>query len=177
MWNFIIDAITVALEHSNSLAGMCVRAFVIYVVTIAFIRLNRKFIGTRTSYNFPLFIILGSASAAAIEQRELFLPILGTIIFLILLNIFLGTLSFYFPTFERFFVGAPVILIKNGIVRWDIMRSYSITEHELRNALQQQLHTNDFSIIEKALLTNEGTINFLVKTHTSTPEKEFNNLA
>lgn len=142
---------------------MSLRSLFIYISGLVFVRFNKKFIGTRTPYNFMLFMMLGSMSAAAITGAAPFLPVYGAILSLIFLNKFIACLSFYFPTFERIFKGPAVLLVKNGKINWDNMKNNYITKIELINALQQQQHRNNLAETDFAFLATDGTINFIGK--------------
>lgn len=156
--------IIIGLDHWNLVLGMCIRGIILYTLSIMSIRLNKKFLGIRTSYSFILYIMLGSMCAAAIIEEGLFLPITSTIIILGLINRIMSALFFHYSWLETIFVGSPVVLISNGELQKHNMRSHFVTTTDVLNALQSQLHTSDFSKIEVAYLATDGTINFIVKT-------------
>lgn len=163
MWEKLEPLKMFITQDTISLVSMCARAFIIYTASILFVRFNRKFMGIRTPYNFLLFVVIGSASATAITEGSNFIPILGTLFFLILVNMLLSVLGYFFPSFERFLIGSSIILLKNDKIMWKNMRRHYITKKNLQNALETQLHTDDFSIVRTAFLADDGTINFLVK--------------
>lgn len=156
--------IIVGWDHINLVLVMSMRGIILYTLAMLSIRFNKKFLGIRTSYNFILFVMLGSMSAAAITDEGLFLPITSTIIFLSLINRIISSLFFYYPYLEVFFVGNPVLLVSNGEVQWHNMKTHLITGSDLLNALQTQLHIDDFSKIDFAYLATDGTINFIKKS-------------
>ena len=166
MWENLEPLGVLFTQDTISLVSMCVRAFIIYTASILFVRFNRKFMGIRTPYNFLLSVMIGSASARAITEGSNFLPILGTLFFLILLNMLLSALGYFFPTFEKFFIGSSVILLKNDKIMWKNMRRHYITKKDLQNALERQLHTDNFTTIKTAFLAGDGTINFVLKKGT-----------
>ena len=144
--------------------AMAIRAFIIYFLGFFIVKINKKFMGVRTPFNFILFIMLGSIAAQSIIGEGPFLPIVCTIILLTLLNWFMAYLAFHFPNIEHFLKEIPPkILIKDGKLQWQTMKKYYITKAELLNAVQTQLHTKDFSDIKTAFLANDGTINFITK--------------
>lgn len=150
-------------EHLNLVFTMSVRGIILYTLAIVSIRLNKKFLGIRTSYNFILFVMLGSMCAAAITEEGLFLPITSTIIVLSLLNRIISGLFFHHPWLETVFLGKPVLLISNGELQRHNMRSHFVTTTDLLNAMQTQLHTSDFAKVDSAYLATDGTINFITK--------------
>ena len=155
--------VTLGLESCNLMIIMILRGLIIYASTIIFLRLNKKFLGIRTSYNFILFVLFGSMSATAITSDGLFLPIMATIFILSLINKGLSCLFYHYSYLEEFLVGAPVLLVSNGEIQWHNMKKSFITQNNLLNALQTQLHTNNFSKVDSAYLATDGTINFITK--------------
>ncbi len=151
-------------DHFNLVLAMSIRGIVLYTLSIMSIRLNKKFLGVHTAYSFILFVTLGSLCSSAITEEGLFLPITSTIIVLSLINRMLSYLFFRYPWLEAIFSGAPVLLIRNGEFQMHNMRAHFITTTDLLNALQTQLHTNDFNKVESAYLATDGTINFVIKS-------------
>jgi uncharacterized membrane protein YcaP (DUF421 family) len=143
---------------------MSVRGIILYTLSIMSIRLNKKFLGIRTSYSFILYVMLGSLCAAAITEEGLFLPITSTILVLSLINRVMSSLFFHHSWLETVFLGSPVLLVSNGELQRHNMRSHFVTITDLSNALQTQLHTNDLGKVDSAYLATDGTINFITKS-------------
>jgi uncharacterized membrane protein YcaP (DUF421 family) len=156
--------IIIGLEHWNLVLGMSVRGIILYTLSIMSIRLNKKFLGIRTSYSFILYVMLGSLCAAAITEEGLFLPITSTILVLSLINRVMSSLFFHHSWLETVFLGSPVLLVSNGELQRHNMRSHFVTTTDLSNALQTQLHTNDLGKVDSAYLATDGTINFITKS-------------
>jgi len=153
------------LEKANAIifAYMLLRGLIIYFTSFLVIRFNKRFMGIRTPFNFILFVMLGSLSAAAITEYAPFLPVFGVILSLILLNRIISALEFHYPWFEKVFKGPIIVLVKDGEIQWNNMEKSYITKRELLNELQERLHTRDLKIIASALLTSDGQINFIKK--------------
>lgn len=146
-----------------ALMHMAIRGFYIYFLGLILIRFNKKLFGTRTSFNFILFVMLGSIFANAIVDQKLFLTICGTVLFLTGLNNAISMLAFYFKPVERLLKGSHSILMIKGEIQWDAMRKNFITELELVDELQAQLHTRNIAAVDSAQLSSNGTINFTLK--------------
>ncbi len=142
---------------------MIIRGIIAYFFGITLARFNKKFFGIRTPFNLVLFIMLGSIFANAILNVDAFLPTLGTILLLMLLNGLITALACYCPLIEQFVKGSPIILARDGKIQWDAMTQHLITKRELISELNRQLHTNDLNIIELAILASDGTIDFITK--------------
>ncbi len=167
MWNSILDYLLDSFGFNfmtiPDALMMIIRGIIIYFVGISLARFNKKLIGVRTPFNFILFVMLGSIFAQAIIDGSSFIPILATIVALTMLNGLMTLLAYYSPSIEDFVKGQPSILLKDGEIQWSKMRKYYITEQELLNELNAQLHTNNFNKVESAILASDGTINFIEK--------------
>ena len=109
--------------------------------------------------------MLGSIFAEAIMDKNFFLPIMGTTLFLTLLNALITMLTFYSHSVEYFVKGHPAILIQNGTISWKAMKQNFITKRELMHEVHAQLHTNDIEKIKLAFLEADGTFSFILKEH------------
>ena len=154
----------IGMDHIGLVVVMTMRGILLYMLSMLSIRLNKKFLGIRTSYSFILFVMLGSLSAAAVVDEGLFLPIVSTLIILSIINRVVATVFFHYPRLENFFIGELVPLVSDGEIQWHNMRAHLISGRDLLNALQTQLHMEDFSKISLAYLATDGTINFVLKS-------------
>jgi uncharacterized membrane protein YcaP (DUF421 family) len=157
------EALGITTFSFAALFYMIIRGIIVYLFGLTLARFNKKLIGIRTPFNFILFIMLGSIFANAILNADVFLPTLGTILILMLLNGLVTMLTFHFPLVELFVKGSTSIVVKDGEIVWEAMEENFITERELFNELHAQLNTHDLSIIEKAILTSDGSIHFIKK--------------
>ncbi len=175
MFDVLIESLKkiVGLEYDIGLAialgrdieltiGMVIRGFILYFSTIFLIKINKKFLGVRSSDSFLLFIMLGSICATAVTGDAPFISVFFTILILILMNKTLAIIFFYYPGVESFFTGESVLLVSNGQIQWQNMKKHHITKKDLFNALQTQLHTDDLLKIDRAYLATDGAINFIV---------------
>jgi uncharacterized membrane protein YcaP (DUF421 family) len=157
------EAVGITTLSFTALFYMIIRGIIVYLFGVTLARFNKKLLGIRTPFNFILYIMLGSIFANAILNADVFLPTLGTIIILMLLNGLVTVLAFHFITIETLIKGSPSILIKDGEIQKSVMKKNFITDRELFNELNAQLQTRDLSQIETAILTSDGTINFIKK--------------
>ena len=145
------------------LSHLVMRGLVVFFLALLVIKINPRFIGMRTQFNFILLIMLGSILATAITGNAPFFPVLGMVGLLLLINWLLIKLSFYFPQFEEFFKGKSLILIKNGECQWHIMQRCGISHNDLLMQLRLKLGLNDLHYIQEAFIENNGDISFILK--------------
>lgn len=151
---------------------MLVRAFVVYIVGIILIRINKRFMGLRTGFNFFLYVLLGSILAGIVMGNIDFLHGIGTVIAIMFLNMATAYLVFLFPSVEHFLKGTPTLLVKDGKIQWKAMHKHLITQDELMDAIHNAglLHIDDVS---RAFLENSGAITII--TEKNIPHKKKNN--
>lgn len=159
----IQNAIGIHTFDTINLLHMSIRGILIYFLGVSIARSNKKIIGIRTPFNFMLFVMLGSIFANAVVDGTLFLPIIGTMFIIILLNATMKALSFNFKWIEKFIKGTPTFLIKNGKIDWNEMNNHFITKRELLNELATQVHHYNIDKVEEAILGSDGSLNFVFK--------------
>ncbi len=146
----------------SSVFYMIIRAAIVYILGVLLARFHKKLVGVRNPLNFIVFVMLGSMLATGVIMPEFFLPVVATLFFLLLMNVSVTMLAFYIPPLELLLKGPPVELVKNGKILWEQMERNYITKNELLNELQTQLQTRDLSMIKRAILASDGTINFTI---------------
>jgi uncharacterized membrane protein YcaP (DUF421 family) len=139
------------------------RGLVTYILGIGLTRINKRFIGIRTQFNFILYVMLGSLLATGITGNAPFFPILGMAFVLVFLNWILIKITFFYPQLERLLKGSPEILVKDGIINCKEMKRNSITISDLHSILREQTGTNDINNIETAIFENTGVITIILK--------------
>lgn len=142
---------------------MILRSMIVFVLGIAIIKINKRFIGQRNEFNFILFIMLGSILATSITGNAPFFAVLDMVIFLLILNWFLAKLSFHFRPIEKILKGEPSILVKNGGFQLSEMSRHSITHNDLYMHLRLRHGSDNFENVEMAYLEPNGAISFILK--------------
>lgn len=140
------------------------RGLIVFLLGITIIKFNKRFMTQRTEFNFFLFIMLGSILATSITGNAPFFAVLGMVIILLILNLILIKLSFYFHSIEIIVKGEPLLLIKDGEFQWHAMRRCSISPDDLRMKLRLQYGSNDLENVKLAYMESNGDISFILKT-------------
>src|SRR3954466_6277474 len=110
-----------ATQASQLTTGqVCARAFVVYIVLIAYVRFGKKrFLGRATAFDAILVIVIGLIGSRAISGTAPFFPSLAGTLTLIVVH---WVISFFAQRYR--FVGyltkgRYTSLIKKGAVDWD----------------------------------------------------------
>jgi uncharacterized membrane protein YcaP (DUF421 family) len=66
--------------------------------------------------------------------------------------------------------GSPAIVIKNGLIDWDVLRKNQITKEDLRESLREVLHHDNLHNVKEARLERTGKLSFILNTDSSKSE-------
>lgn len=153
-----LDADELTISH------MVARAVVVYISALLMVRIGEKrFLGKYTAFDVILGIIFGSVVSGAITGSSEFFPTLAAGLMLVVMHWLFATLSFYFDWFGSFVKGNSKLLVKNGEILWDAMRSSHISEKDLMGALRSQSGINTLDDIKEARLERSGDISVIKK--------------
>src|SRR5215467_4041391 len=89
-------------QEALTLYHFTARAFLIYFVGMFLIRLQGQFMGINTPFTFMLNFIMGSVLASAIVGDAPYLPVVGTALFIALMNWLIALLCYYSLTIKSF---------------------------------------------------------------------------
>ena len=134
---------------------MALRAAVVYVVTVAMVRLGKKrFMGKATAFDVILGIMLGSIVSRAITGNAPFLPTLVAAGVLIALHAIFSSIGCRFHGFGQMFKGNARVLVRDGDVDWAAMRRAHLTQGDLDEDLRRHGITGVDQVAEARLERN-----------------------
>jgi uncharacterized membrane protein YcaP (DUF421 family) len=136
--SFFRAALGLGLESKEiGVAQMALRAVVVYVVTVAFVRLAKKrFMGRASAFDVILGIMLGSIVSRAITGNAPFAPALAATAALIAMHWLFSYVAYHWHAFGVAVKGQPRTLIRDGGLDRGAMRRAHITEHDLHEDLR-----------------------------------------
>ncbi|HZB38762.1 MAG TPA: YetF domain-containing protein [Beijerinckiaceae bacterium] len=133
------EALGLGLDSKEiGLAQMAIRAAVVYVVTVAFVRLAKKrFMSRASAFDVILGIMLGSIVSRAITGNAPFGPALAASAALIAMHWLFSFVAYYWHGFGIAVKGQPRVLIRDGAPDRNAMRR-AHTEHDLHEDLRTE---------------------------------------
>ena len=141
---------------------MALRTLLIYVFTLAIVRLgSKRFLSEASAFDVIVAIMLGSVMSRAINGSAPFFPTLVAGVVLLGLHWLFATLAFHTDWFGSLVKGNPVLLVRDGEIRWDGMRRTGMSLHDLEAALRLQGHEPDISKIRLAYLERSGQVSII----------------
>ncbi|MEJ8802840.1 DUF421 domain-containing protein [Pontibacter sp. H249] len=144
---------------------MALRAIVVFFAALAIIRIgNHRIFGKNTAFDIVLGIIYGSVLSRAITGNSPFWPTIFAAFTLVILHKMLAVMAFHSSFgFGNVIKGKPKELVKDGELQKDVMRSSSVTENDIKEALRNSGHRPDISSIHRAYLERSGDISIICK--------------
>ncbi|MBC5993084.1 DUF421 domain-containing protein [Pontibacter sp. SD6] len=144
---------------------MSLRAIVVFFAALAIIRMgNHRIFGKNTAFDIILGIIYGSVLSRAITGNSPFWPTIFAALTLVILHKILAVAAYHSSFgFGNMIKGKPKALVKDGELQRDTMRSSSVTENDIKEALRNAGHKPEISSIYRAYLERSGDISIVCK--------------
>jgi uncharacterized membrane protein YcaP (DUF421 family) len=145
-----------------SLAQMALRALVVYILALAFIRLgDKRFLGKSTAFDVVVGVMFGSVMSRAITSGPDFVPVVVAGGVLVALHFLVALVSFRSDRVGTLVKGAERRLVVDGEVQLDQLRAAHITERDLLGGLRAQGQIDDVSRVQLAHLERSGDISVI----------------
>lgn len=161
----VYEILDTALGLSGEELGvgqMVLRGVVVYPLAIAMVRLgDKRLIGTSAAFDFLLAIIVGSVVSRAITGSAPFLACMATGYVLVLLHWAFAKLGFHFDWFGRLIKGRAHVLVEDGTIQWDAMRSSAIGMEDLLSGCRRNGGLSSVDQVACATLERNGEISVI----------------
>ena len=156
-----------ALEHIIGLgkeatelgAGeMAIRAVIIYIVTLAIVRLGKKrFMGSGTAFDMIVGIMLGSMASRALTGNAPMVPTMAGAAVLVFMHWLFSAIALRSHSFGVLIKGHPRLLVRDGEIDEAMMRKTHMTERDLEEDLRGQ-GMADTAKVAEARLERSGSV-------------------
>lgn len=150
-------------QQDLSATQMVVRASLVYVATIAMMRIGeRRVLGKNTAFDVILGVVLGSMLSRAINGGADLTPTLIAGLVLIGLHWIFAAVSFRFGWFGRLVKGRPLTLMSRGERNEKNLGRAHITQRDLEEASRRSVQLADPDEAEEVRLERSGEISFIM---------------
>ncbi|MGB3237477.1 MAG: YetF domain-containing protein [Geitlerinemataceae cyanobacterium] len=141
------------------------RAAIIYLAAWVMVRVggDRRFLGTHAAIDVILSIMLGSTLSRAINGSAPYFPTIAAAIVLVAMHWLLAATAFHFELADRIIKGSSRILIRDGQVKRQAMKTSHISQQDLESALRLKAKLRDLEQVDVARLESSGEISVLTK--------------
>jgi uncharacterized membrane protein YcaP (DUF421 family) len=146
-----------------SVAQTCARAFVVYLVLIAYVRFGKKrFLGEATAFDAILVIVIGSLASRAIAGNAPLGSTLAATFVLIAMHWVMSYFTKNWPALGTLLKGHDTVLIKNGRVNHQALGASHMAMDDLEQDLRQQ-GVDDPCDVKEARLERSGKVSVVRK--------------
>jgi uncharacterized membrane protein YcaP (DUF421 family) len=123
----------IGLDNKEMNAGhMALRAIIVYIVTVAVVRLGKKrFMGQSTAFDLILGIMLGSVVSRAITGNAPMVPALAAAAVLIAMHSLFSAIAMRWHWFGGLIKGHAQVLVRDGKVQEREMRKAHMSDRDL----------------------------------------------
>jgi uncharacterized membrane protein YcaP (DUF421 family) len=142
---------------------MFIRAFIVFIVAIAFIRIaGMRSFGTKSAFDVVLSITLGAILSRCITGHYPFFASLATAMFIALLHRLFAWFSFKSKLINKLLEGDPVQLFNDGKKIEKNLALHSIQEKELKQAVREE-NMDNFEKVKTIWFEPDGKISVVKK--------------
>ncbi len=158
-WKYLLG-----IDHQDlNATQMVVRASLVYVATIAMIRIGeRRVLGKNTAFDVILGVVLGSSLSRAINGGADLTPTLIAGFVLIGLHWAFAAMSFRAGWFGRLVKGRPLTLLSGGERNERNLARAHITRRDLEEASRRSAQLADPDEAAEVRLERSGEISFVM---------------
>ena len=118
---------------------MALRAAIVYVVTVALVRLGKKrFMGSATAFDVILGIMLGSMVSRAVTGNAPFVPALAASAVLLAMHWLFSAVALRWHGFGVAVKGSDQVVIRDGTVDHEAMRRAHLSDRDLWEDLRDK---------------------------------------
>jgi uncharacterized membrane protein YcaP (DUF421 family) len=162
----ILDAVLgLSADKAQDLSTLqvCARAFVVYLILIAYVRFGKKrFLGQATAFDVILIIIIGSIASRAISGTAPFVASLAGTFVLIATHWVISYLTEGSPMLSYLTKGHDTVLVKNGRVLRHALTQSHMSMDDLDEDLRQQ-GVGSVKTVKEARLERSGKVSVIKK--------------
>jgi uncharacterized membrane protein YcaP (DUF421 family) len=147
-----------------TLLQLCLRAFIIFVLGLAMVRIgDRRSLAEKTGFDTLFLILIGAVLARAINGSAAFLTTIGCALFLMLVHRVFAFVACRSHAFGKLIKGEEIKLVNDGHIDWKALKRHLVSKHDLEEDLRLSAKTEDIGDIKVARLERSGDISFIKK--------------
>jgi uncharacterized membrane protein YcaP (DUF421 family) len=161
--NDIINTLWGEGDQLNALQ-MSIRAFVMFLIALLFIRLSgKRAFAKKSPFDNVIVIMLGAVLARGVVGASPFFSTVAASAMMILIHRTLAWGSVKNKTVNKLLKGEVIPLYKDGKFLWRNMERTTISKSDFMQSLRLETQKTSLDEIEMAYLEDNGRISFIVK--------------
>jgi uncharacterized membrane protein YcaP (DUF421 family) len=149
-----------------------IKGTIVYFALWAIIRVSgRRTLGEMTAFDFVLFLIIGGATQRALTGQDYSLTNAFLLVMtFVVIDVVLSLVERDSPFFRRVLKGAPMIVVDNGRLLANRMKSARVTEDEVLESARHLHGLERIDQIKFAILEANGDITIVPATQQDKPK-------
>jgi uncharacterized membrane protein YcaP (DUF421 family) len=158
-----MDYIDEYLGHGKDLtvSQMCMRAGIVFIVALIFIRLGRRAFGMGSAFDTVIGILLGAILSRAVVGASPFIPTMSAALLIVCMHKLFAWLSTRFHWFGKIVKGEARLIYKDGRMIKENMNKFFITENDFKETVRHNCNTNETRHIKEAYIERDGRISII----------------
>ncbi len=144
---------------------LILRSFFIYAFILVIFRIaGKRTLSQLTTFDFILLLMVGQATQQALLMNDY--SVTGAILViltLVLVDVFIAFLSKKSKFADKLVNGVPVIVIENGVVMKESLRSANVGVDDVLEAARKSQGLESIDKIKYAILEKDGQISIIPK--------------
>jgi uncharacterized membrane protein YcaP (DUF421 family) len=150
-------------DDSAAVWQICVRAIIVFAFGIACLRIaGRRTFAQATPLDIFVAIVVGSNLSRIMTGKASFFGGLAATLLIVVLHRVLALATLRWNWISAFIKGAPVVLVKDGVVARGAMERHGIGQSDLEESLRME-QVEGCDQVRLAMLEAGGTISVLRK--------------
>lgn len=143
---------------------MSCRAFVIFFITLALIRISgRRTFGKRSAFDNTSAIILGAVLSRAVVGASPFVPTVVCCLVLVLLHRGLAWISIKNKAVGQLIKGDAIPLYRNGQLHEENLEKSLLSEKDLLSSIRQKGNVKTLNEISEIYMETDGEVSVIKK--------------
>ncbi|WBC16654.1 DUF421 domain-containing protein [Micromonospora sp. WMMA1998] len=152
-------------KNPADLLRLFVVALLVYPVLVVILRVSgKRTLSKLNAFDFVVTVALGSTLATILLSRDVSL-VEGILALALLVALQYGAalLAVRWPPSQRLLKARPTLLLRDGQLRYETMRSVRVAESEIRQAARSQ-GTGDLGDLAAVVLETDGTLSIITRS-------------
>jgi uncharacterized membrane protein YcaP (DUF421 family) len=140
---------------------MALRAAVIFVLALVFVRLGRRSLGMGSSFDHVTAMLMGAVLSRAVVGASPFIATVCAACAIALMHKLFAFLSMYSRIFGKIIKGEAKLIYKQGQIIHKNMKLCLITENDLLEGIREAANVESLEEVEAAYIERDGRISVI----------------
>jgi uncharacterized membrane protein YcaP (DUF421 family) len=147
-----------------SIAQMCVRAAIMFIVAYLLIRISgRRSFGLHSPLDNIIVILLGGILSRGVVGASPMVAVICASITIVMLHRIGGWLLSIKTSLSKSIDGSKILLFENGKFIASNMRKAMLCKEDVLGAIRGQLHSEDLTAVDRIYMERNGTLSIIQK--------------